>query len=463
MFSKLISHAEARDITLNIDAIPITLEPPLIQDTNAMWIVQNVGERLVEEHIDGELKGVLAKKWFVSKNYKKWIFQLNEDHKFSDGTKLDAQAVVRSLERTLDIGPAGRVGHFIRNIEKIKALNSYTIQFELRAPIGQFLRLLSDASFSIYKKNCSNSLKICFSNSKLEIASLSDKEIKIKRNADGQNFTFYPLKMVEAIAQFKSGQLDVIRNYGLQGLAEVQDLATNILKIKDERTYFIAFNSQSEIFKHKYKRLQYISQIDKKKLTSIMQKYSIEISKSLLSPSLQLPGSKNAEDYINETISGHKFLNVQGLSLLTSGLDVIKDIFPKGSISFKFLPKLDFVSKMNSGQYDVLLVGYGITVRDIMYIGNYFYSETRPSFAKIKSKEIDNLINTAVSISDLKQRRNLIHKVLQINAKQGYIFPLFHLPLCFGFNSRIKSDYNSNQISSPFLDLNKIWIINEKK
>jgi len=100
----------------------------------------------------------LAESWESSDDLKSWTFHLREDARFHDGRPVDAQDVIKTLERILDpeTGSVLRVNFEL--IEKMKALDDKTVHFELAIPYSDFAALFSGYQARIVPRDHIDSL-----------------------------------------------------------------------------------------------------------------------------------------------------------------------------------------------------------------------------------------------------------------------------------------------------------------
>ena len=95
----------AADKTLTVAGVgdAITLDPASISDNESWQIASQIFEQLVR-FPEGEWNSVepgLAKSWSISPSGVVWTFHLRRGVRFHDGSPMDADAVVFSLERQL--------------------------------------------------------------------------------------------------------------------------------------------------------------------------------------------------------------------------------------------------------------------------------------------------------------------------------------------------------------------------
>lgn len=100
---------------------------------------------------DGKPGPWLAKSWDVSSDGRSYTFHLRDDVTFSDGTKLNADAVLASLEHMRD--PATKsplAGRYIAAYDHGEVVDEYTFRAHLSQPFSAFLEVLAQSWLPIY-------------------------------------------------------------------------------------------------------------------------------------------------------------------------------------------------------------------------------------------------------------------------------------------------------------------------
>lgn len=103
---------------------------PSVENSNGVMILQNVYETLTYYNYEtGEIEPYLAESWTSSEDGKTWTFKIREGVKFHDGTVLNADAVKKSIDRTINM----KLGaSFIwDSVESIEVVNDYEVRFNL--------------------------------------------------------------------------------------------------------------------------------------------------------------------------------------------------------------------------------------------------------------------------------------------------------------------------------------------
>jgi len=120
------------------------LDPALVDDGESVVVCSQIYEGLVR-YAQGSTKiePALASSWSVSPDGKSWTFELRKGVKFHDETPFDAEAVKFCFAR-LKPGsefhdPTMQNLNLYAAIEKIEALESHKIRFQLSRPVASFL------------------------------------------------------------------------------------------------------------------------------------------------------------------------------------------------------------------------------------------------------------------------------------------------------------------------------------
>ncbi len=134
---------------------------PLIPGTTATVAHQRVlslmHEGLVTEDLHDTKNSALktspwlAESWDISADGLQYTFKLRQNVKFHDGTPFDADSVKVNYERaTLPTSPyfdktiQGLTAKIFNYVQKGEVIDKFTWRYTLKAPVGEFIRLLTD-------------------------------------------------------------------------------------------------------------------------------------------------------------------------------------------------------------------------------------------------------------------------------------------------------------------------------
>jgi len=123
--------AELKILRVAATASVTTWDPSASFSTEALYMA-NIYEPLIWIRPDGTFEPALAESWEVSDDGLVWTFHLREGVKFHDGSTLNADAVVASIERTREMGTGASWIWWM--VESIEALDDMTVQFTLSTP-----------------------------------------------------------------------------------------------------------------------------------------------------------------------------------------------------------------------------------------------------------------------------------------------------------------------------------------
>ncbi|MCR5088329.1 MAG: ABC transporter substrate-binding protein [Oscillospiraceae bacterium] len=90
------------------NSLPYVTLDPSIEYSNGIMILQNVYETLTHYNPEtADVEPMLATSWTSNEDGTVWVFQIRDDVTFHDGSKLTAQQVVNSIQRSMDLGQGG--------------------------------------------------------------------------------------------------------------------------------------------------------------------------------------------------------------------------------------------------------------------------------------------------------------------------------------------------------------------
>lgn len=129
------------------DAISLgmVLEPPNLDPTAGAAatidevVYANVFEGLTRFGPDGSVNPGLASEWQVSDDGLTYVFKLREGVKFHDGTDMNADDVVFSLDRARAEDSTNAQKALFKGITSVTAMDPMTVEVKLAAPNGNFI------------------------------------------------------------------------------------------------------------------------------------------------------------------------------------------------------------------------------------------------------------------------------------------------------------------------------------
>lgn len=149
---------------INLDQNVTSLDPAFARNQNAIWMVNQIFNGLVQ--VDSALNTIpcIAKKWSVSKDGLNYTFNLRNDVFFQDdalfkngkGRKAVAADFVYSFSRLIDPEVASSGGWIfsdkVKDAKSFSAVNDSTFQISLIKPFPAFIKLLATQYCSVVPK-----------------------------------------------------------------------------------------------------------------------------------------------------------------------------------------------------------------------------------------------------------------------------------------------------------------------
>ena len=138
--------ASASEITVGVYYAFSTLDPYDASDTLSQNVAKSFYEGLFGFDKDMKLQNVLAESYEVSDDGLVYTVKLRKGVKFSDGEPFNAAAVKANFERI--INPDKHLTRYTlyKNIDRIEAVDEYTVKFHLKEAFSAFINQLAHPS-----------------------------------------------------------------------------------------------------------------------------------------------------------------------------------------------------------------------------------------------------------------------------------------------------------------------------
>lgn len=157
-------NTDKKIFNLNLDQNLTSLDPAFARNQNAIWMINQIFNGLVQVDKDLNTIPCLAKSWTISKNQLTYTFKLRNDVYFQNhpvfkngkGRKMVAKDFVYSFYRLIDPKVASSGGWIfsdkVKDANSFRALNDSTFQIQLLKPFPAFINLLSAQYCSVVPK-----------------------------------------------------------------------------------------------------------------------------------------------------------------------------------------------------------------------------------------------------------------------------------------------------------------------
>lgn len=251
-----LSLGAAQTLTTALQSNPPTLDPQRTFNGFSFAVTNQIYETLFHVTPEGELQGRLAESWeFTSPSTLR--IALREGVTFHDGTPLDAEAVVASVERLLDPELAAPGRFVISAIDSAEAVDERTVVLETGEPFAPLLAHLAHPVTAIVPADQGDALaRQPVGTGPFRFASWTEgTEVVLEANGeywggapelDGVTFRVIP-EVSTQIVEARSGGLDAIFNIppdSFVSLQEQGDLVTD--SFLGWGSAHLGFNTRSE-------------------------------------------------------------------------------------------------------------------------------------------------------------------------------------------------------------------------
>jgi peptide/nickel transport system substrate-binding protein len=125
---------QGAEITIAIGSEPTTLDPHIRDDGGERAINDNVYETLMARTPDGQLTPGLAASEPTQVDETTWQFTLREGISFTNGDPLNADAVVASVQRIVELGDESEQAGFFSTITGAEAVDDLTVNITTSGP-----------------------------------------------------------------------------------------------------------------------------------------------------------------------------------------------------------------------------------------------------------------------------------------------------------------------------------------
>lgn len=259
------------ELRITLQKSKITLDPGKVRDSQSLFISRQVDCELIRSR--GSTYVLEAAESINYITPLKIRMKINNKIKFHDGSPITADDVLASLDY---INKSKNVfNNFFTWIDKINLIDDKTIEFNLKRETPQLLKVLSSSNYPILKKGF---LKMVKKDMSLwekplscggyKISEFNNDEIKLTPVSKGLPIRFFLINGNQ-INSKELNKYDIINLKVLGNSPELKDF--NLVELFSPKQFFIGLNSRSNLWKNKYERCAFLSNIDFNK--DVLKKY----------------------------------------------------------------------------------------------------------------------------------------------------------------------------------------------
>jgi peptide/nickel transport system substrate-binding protein len=455
--------AKASTIIIGTTDKVTDLDPANAYDFFTWEVLTNTMDTLVKyKPGTDQIVPAIAEKWEVKNNGTVWIFHLRKDVKFCDGTPVTAKDVVRSIKRVMTIkgDPSWLVTSFVKDV---KALDDYTVEFDLEHPTGFFLALLATPPYAVVSPKYPDDKIVSdatwggagpycireFKRDEYLVLEANQYYYGEKPKTQKVIIRFYKDATTLRLA-LENGEIDIawrtLRPNDYQELK--QSGKFNVIEIPGTFIRYIVVNVKMEPTNNKLVRQAIAAAIDRKQLAQIVFMGTMEPLYSLVPKGLWSHKDVFLEKYGDGNIElAKKLLQQAGYSkdhrlklelwytpthygdteadlaqLIKQQLEATGMI----TVEIKSSEWATYVDQLRKGQMMLALLGwYPDYIDPDDFLTPFLHSEANKwTGSGYSNPEVDKLLDEAVQLTDQQARAKLYEKVQEILAEDVPIIPL---------------------------------------
>ncbi len=219
-------------------ADPTSLNPYRFGSTNDRSIITNIFDSLIEFDLTTyEIVGSLAESWSTSDDGLVWTFELRDGVVFHDGSALDANDVVASVERAME-PESGRTTSLLTRVEEVVAVNDLTVELRLSEPDRILDLTMIDVYITPEDDSIDHGATPTGTGPFMFVSAEANQQVVLERNPDywqeglpyldGIEFRTVPDPTVQSL-QIRTGQVDVLSPTPLGEIGALQAAGVQII------------------------------------------------------------------------------------------------------------------------------------------------------------------------------------------------------------------------------------------
>lgn len=459
--------AKGGTINISLHQDPPKLDPAISAAFVERHVFQSIFDKLVDVDAKGNIVPMLAEKWTISEDGKKYTFNLRKGVKFHDGTEFNAEAVKFNIEKYKEKG-SNRRGE-LKSISSVKVVDANTIEFILEKPFSPLLSMLADRAGMMRSPEAVKKLGDGFMNApvgtgpyayksrvKGNTITLTKNANYWKKGAPGADTLVYKI-MTDAnvaLVNMKSGQVDMSNRFAYNEVANMKNDA-KVGVINEAGPAFKGFyiNINNENVKDKRVRQAIEKAIDRDVIVKVALSGVGTAGRTALGPTsfayvpevdkAQKPDIEGAKKLMAEAGKGQGFK----MTIITDVDPVTAQVYQLVQKQLKAInidlniEKMDFgtvLDRAKKGNFEMCAISWSGRIDPDGNLYDWFHTGAYMNYVKYSNPEIDKWLEDARTISDNNQRKDLYKKIVtKVADDSPYIF-LYHENNAFGISKSLK-------------------------
>lgn len=463
-----------------IPSAPSSVDLSLVNTVSDFVILNHLNRPLVKLNKFAKLEGDLVDRWLIEDDFKRYIFHLAPNSRFSDGSPIEGIDVLESIQRQMKLNTAN---HFnFSAIKSVRLIDPNTVEIVLKHRNTQFIRHVTYPEFGVLHKSQRDarvgSADYRISSGPYSLMTQKDRHFLLKKNP------FFPFQVQsppESI-EFQTGNLGDLPNRLIR-----EEVDVSLANIPTRSEYKLVEDARNLKIFHPHMGYTFWVTINplSKKLKSVALRnyiqlilrsegFNFEDKAPVWSKANQLylpdgsgrPGEERLKSVWSRIIKNAKLLSSrEKLSLLLgSRFPFAEEVISKLEKSFvlevkHFTTKEEWEKCVKSKSFDLYILNNDFSSEDLhenlQTTFNPLFSLviTDPLIGQFQ-KQLKKALDT-----DSEEKRHKIYEDIGVTVlEKGYVAPIAHRNSVYIHNNK----WDFSNISTLYPDF-ALWKISLKK
>ena len=450
--SKIGDQNTMEPVQFLIPEIPKKLDVRIIRTPTIYIIVDHLTSTLITKNKEGDITGELARRWYVSDDFKQYDFELKPS-KWSDGSQITVEDIMFHFEKSSEVGKAVHVD--FSNIRSIKKTGAFSFRIDLIKVDANFLLKLANPETGILHKTYIDSGNLSVTSGPYFLEGRTNSTLLLTKNnhflghvEDSPNrVEFVDLERARFFEHLKSRKIDFswIPNKITyeEHLSVLKDGFLKSFAPNNFFVHFVSLNVNSKVFADKDLR-KLIQLAVANGVTDADKKPGWEIADQLYLPTS--PGRADdfwIKKFFDQIRSPKKMVNQP--TLRVAGLEsrplfgMVVSAIEKMGIKVTRLSAHtsgEFVALMKDPHsYDVAVQRIDISSLNLLENLLVAFNEVSPYIILSSKSSIKDYMRDIQKTSTLQDRYPLFKKIGEELLSNGHIAPMYHESMLFYINS----------------------------
>ncbi|WP_291526491.1 ABC transporter substrate-binding protein [Bifidobacterium sp. UBA744] len=472
---------EGGTLTLTLSSDPDKLDPTTTSSLASTQVLNNICQPLYTVDASGSTVPLLAAaEPKISEDGKTYTFAVKQGVKFADGTDLNADAVVKTLERNLNLQGSARKSD-LGPISQVKALDESTVEIDLSEPYAPLVSTLAGRAGMIMSPKALDesgddfgTAPVCVGPFKFDsrVSSTSVTLVKDPNYYDAANVhldkVVYKVITDSAIRtqNLKSGDVQLADNLTPQDVVSVKDddsltvmsapsYGYQALEINIANTAGVGkpgSQIDTPIAKQKVVRQALAMSIDRDQLVESVFGGLYSSACSFVSDSTPFASESSKTCLPHDPAKAKQMLEDAGVttpytvkvSVANSPaqlqvMQAIQSQAKEGGFDIQIEPaeSTTVLSNLNAGKYDVTQLGWSGSLDADQNVSLFLQSNGSMNFNGYANRQVDQLLDQAKTTADTSKRAELYGQVADLIREDSPIIYLYRMRYLTAVSSQV--------------------------